>query len=309
MSSKTNIIVAGIGGVGGYFGGLLAKHYANSDINIVFFARGENLQKIQQNGLQVIEQGKAFIATPFLATDDATEVGRTDLIIVCTKTYDLTTALKQLSPCIDKNAIILPLQNGVNATTEIKQLFPENAVLEGCVYIVSHLKEAGVIENSGAIQQLHFGGEEIHMEQLVQFEHLFRAAGIDVYAHRQINTKVWEKYIFLSPTATATTFYNCGTGVLMEKHLDAVSALIDEVIAIAKNKGISLDQHIKERAIEKIKKLPPDTNSSMQRDFRNKKPNTELEALTGYVIETAQAMHIETPVYKMMYAGIKKSNA
>jgi 2-dehydropantoate 2-reductase len=309
MISKTNIIVVGIGGVGGYFGGLLAKHYAHSDIHIVFFARGENLREIQQNGLRVIEQGKAFIATPFLATDQATKAGRADLIIVCTKTYDLTAALKQLAPCIDKDTILLPLQNGVNATTEIKQLFPENTVLEGCVYLVAHLKEAGVIENSGAIQQLHFGGEEIHAEQLVKFEKIFRAAGIDVYAHQQINSQIWEKYIFLSPTATATTFYNCSTGDLMEKHLDAVSALIDEVIAIAKNKGIPTDQHIKEKTIEKMKKLPPDTTSSMQRDFSNKKSNTELEALTGYVIETAQAMHIETPVYKKMYAGIKKSNA
>ncbi|MGL4597115.1 MAG: ketopantoate reductase family protein [Bacteroidia bacterium] len=309
MISKTNIVIAGIGGVGGYFGGLLAQHYAHSDINIVFFARGENLQKIQQNGLRVIEQGKEFIAIPFLATDQVAKIGCADLIIVCTKTYDLTAALEQLAPCIDKNTILLPLQNGVNATSYIKQRFPENMVLEGCVYIVSHLKDAGVIENSGAIQQLHFGSADIHTEQLVKFENIFRAAGIDAHAHRQISTQIWEKYIFLSPTATATTFYNCSTGDLIEKHVDVVSALIDEVIAIAKSKGIQTDKHIKEKTIEKLKKLPPDTNSSMQRDFRNKKSNTELEALTGYVIETAQALCIETPVYKMMYAGIEKSNA
>ena len=37
----TKILIAGIGGVGGYFGGLLAKHYYNnSDIEIHFIARG-----------------------------------------------------------------------------------------------------------------------------------------------------------------------------------------------------------------------------------------------------------------------------
>lgn len=38
---KTKIIIAGIGGVGGYFGGLLAKHfYGKENVEINFFARG-----------------------------------------------------------------------------------------------------------------------------------------------------------------------------------------------------------------------------------------------------------------------------
>ena len=47
---KTKIVVVGLGGVGGYYGGLLAKQYENhSDIEIYFVARGAHLQKIKEN--------------------------------------------------------------------------------------------------------------------------------------------------------------------------------------------------------------------------------------------------------------------
>ena len=39
---KTKIGILGLGGVGGYFGGLLAKTYFKSDeVEIIFIARGE----------------------------------------------------------------------------------------------------------------------------------------------------------------------------------------------------------------------------------------------------------------------------
>ena len=47
---KTKIIIAGIGGVGGYYGGLLARKYFNHDsIEINFIARDKNLKQIQES--------------------------------------------------------------------------------------------------------------------------------------------------------------------------------------------------------------------------------------------------------------------
>jgi 2-dehydropantoate 2-reductase len=65
MNEKIKIVIAGIGGVGGYFGGLLAKRFENSaEVEIFFFARGKNLEQIQKNGLRVIHGKHEFIARP-----------------------------------------------------------------------------------------------------------------------------------------------------------------------------------------------------------------------------------------------------
>ena len=51
---KTNIVIAGIGGVGGVFGGLLAKQFYNDkNVEINFFARGLHLSEIQNIGLKM----------------------------------------------------------------------------------------------------------------------------------------------------------------------------------------------------------------------------------------------------------------
>ena len=55
--SKTKIAISGIGAVGGYYGGLLAARYKDSeDIDIYFISRGENLKEIRENGIEVTEQ-------------------------------------------------------------------------------------------------------------------------------------------------------------------------------------------------------------------------------------------------------------
>ncbi len=71
MTQKVKILVVGIGGVGGYFGGLLAKRYQNcNEVEVIFLARGEHLEQIQANGLKVFTGSAGFIGYPALATDD-----------------------------------------------------------------------------------------------------------------------------------------------------------------------------------------------------------------------------------------------
>ena len=48
--NKTNKAISGIGAVGGYYGGLLAARYKDSeDIDIYFISRGENLEEIRKS--------------------------------------------------------------------------------------------------------------------------------------------------------------------------------------------------------------------------------------------------------------------
>ena len=68
---KTKIGILGLGGVGGYFGGLLAKAYFDSDaIEIVFIARGDTKKAIAENGLKIILDDSEMIVFPKLLSDD-----------------------------------------------------------------------------------------------------------------------------------------------------------------------------------------------------------------------------------------------
>lgn len=308
---KTKIIIAGIGGVGGYFGGLLANHYYdNENVEISFVARGEHLKEIQKNGLKVIKGENEFIAKPHIATDNIAEIGIVDFIVIATKSYDLETIIRQLRPCINQDTIVLPLLNGVDSKERIKKILPDNIVLDGCVYIVSRLKQYGVIENSGNIQTLYFGLDTIENDKLVMLENLFKEANIEASLSRNISTIIWEKFIFISPTATATSYFDKSIGEVLSdnEYYETIMELIEEVKEIAKAKQIIVSEDITEKTLKKLKSLPFETTSSMHSDFKNKKSNNELQSLTGYVLREGMKYNLETPIYNKTYAELKKKS-
>ncbi len=308
---KTKIVIVGIGGVGGYFGGLLAKQFYNiEDVDIIFFARGSHLQYIKSHGLKIIMGQDTWTVHPKIATDNASEIGTADLIILCTKSYDLESTIPQLLPAINKDTIVLPLLNGVDSKDKIKNILPDNLVLDGCVYIISRLIQDGIVENSGNIQKLFFGLNNWEDDRLLFFEDLFKRVGIDSTLSQNISTIIWEKFIFLSPIATATSYFDQCIGDIISnsEKLATLKILIDEVRRLAIAKQIHLDDDINEKTLQKLKALPYHATSSMHSDFKNNKAHTELQSLTAYVIDEGRKYNLETPTFNKMFLFLIEKN-
>lgn len=302
--------MAGIGGVGGYFGGLLANYYhQDENIEISFVARGKHLEEIKRNGLKVIKADSEFIAKPSKATDHPSEIGIADFIIISTKSYDLETVVQQLMPCMDEHTIILPLLNGVDSKRKIEHLLPHNLVLEGCVYIVSRLKEPGVIENMGNIETLFFGLDQYESDRLNTLENILKKANINVTQSKNISTIIWEKYIFISAIASATSYYDKCIGELLldTACVSTIQSLIEEVSGLAKAKNITISEDIMEKCMQRLKALPFETTSSMHSDYRNGKSQTELDSLTLYVIREREKLGLKCPAYQAISDRLNKA--
>ncbi len=302
------IVIAGIGGVGGYFGGMLAKHYFNStEAEIHFIARGAHLNQIRQHGLQVITHKETFVAHPQSVTDQATEIGIADVIVVCTKSYDLESMINVIRPYVGVDTIILPLLNGVNSVALIRKQLPSTTIWSGFTYIVARLKAPGVVENIGNIQKLYFGLDNTHTDAMEQFESFLRNAGIEATRSDNISILMWEKFIFISPLASLTSYLDKNRGEIMENTDDMqfLIRLIDEVIAVAIQLKVNLPEDIREKTLRKLASLTRDATSSMHNDFINKRP-TELETLTGFVVEQGRSLGVLTPGYEKIYNTLKE---
>ena len=302
MSRKIKIVIVGIGGVGGYFGGLLAKRFEGSDrVQVIFVARGQHLKKIQKDGLKVIKGTSEFVARPSKAVENTNKIDTADYILLCTKSYDLENALGSLTSCISGDTVLLPLLNGVDAPERISKIFPNATVWQGCVYIISRLKNAGVIENSGNIQKLFFGLDNENNDRLEGFDGILRSAGIESILTENISAVVWEKYIFISAMATATSYFDATIGRVLLENKKTIMGLIKEVSQIAKAKNIEIDKDIETRTLEKLSSLPFEITSSLHSDFKNRKSRTELNTLTAFVVQEGIRLKIETPTYTKLY--------
>ncbi len=304
---KTKIVIVGLGGVGGYYGGMLAKQYAdNPEIEIYFVARGAHLRKVQENGLTLITEKGTFQVHPTLATNDVTEIGTADYIIMTPKSYDLDATVEQIKPIVGSNTVILPLLNGIDNSDRIRTLLPDTEVWQGCCYIVARLNEPGVVESSGGVHRFNFGYEyKQNNERLIGFETLLKEAGIDATFHEKIMHVIWTKFFFISSTASLTSYFDVSFGALLtdEVRKATLVSVLEELLLVANAEGAEIEHTVIDKVIHQLEKLPFETTASMHSDFKAGK-NTEVHGLTGAVIQLAKKHAIATPTYEKVYAEL-----
>ncbi len=299
---KTRIGILGIGGVGGYFGGLLGKAYAESDaIEIIFIARGNTQNTIAQNGLKISTDTTESNVFPNLVSNDPAEIGTLDVLICATKTYDIENSLMSIKDCITSDTIILPLYNGVDGTERIQTLFPENTILKACVYIVSMITSPGNIKKIGSYEKLFFGSKTVPISKLEGLQSIFTNAKIESYLVENIEETIWEKFIFISALASATSYLNQNIGGILNNptNKEFYISLLKEISAVALAKGINLPKDIVAQTLIKLEKSPQDNTSSMHRDVLAGN-TTEVKSLTEYVVTEGLKYGVLTPKYQQI---------
>lgn len=293
------ILVVGIGAIGGYIGGLLAKRYEDDNsVEVNFLVRGKNLEEINENGLTVVNKEVSFTSKPQKASENPKDFEVMDYIIVCTKSYDLEETIKSLKPCVGAQTVFLPLLNGVDSRDVIEKYYPEKLILDGCIYIISRLTKPGQVENLGNIETLYFGLENSTDERLKTLESVLKNANVQATYAKDISKVIWEKFIFISALATATSALDKKVGEITgdTESYDMMKALLNEVASVARAKNINVDENIVKKQLDLLQSMPAAATSSMHSDYQNNKPS-EVKSLTEYVIQEADVLNVSVPTY------------
>lgn len=302
--SKIKIAISGIGAVGGYYGGLLAAHYQNSDeVDIFFIARGKNLQAIKENGLEIKKSFKTLNTRPTLATDNPADIGPVDYLFICTKSYDLEDNIHHLSPVIGPDTVIVPLLNGADISEQIQKIVPDAHVWKGCTYIGARLVSPGHVQKFTLKDRIIFGLNGKDKKRQQELYKLLSTARIQCTNPDDIDSEIWKKFFMISTAATITSFFNETIHEVIEKHIDLFIALGYELQSVAEAKGIKLPEDIVFSSIKSQQMMPNGSTTSMHTDFK-RGGNTEIETLTGYVLREAAALGLEVPSYQFMYKGL-----
>src|SRR2546428_780071 len=144
--------VLGSGGIGGYYGAVLAK--AGHDVSSV--AVGAHLEAMQRRGLTVrTPDGESAIRVTAVA--DTASVGPVDLVLFCVKSYDTEPAAQALKPLMATDTAVVTLQNGVDNVAAIAGVVGTRAVLAGAVYVALQLAGPGVVARTGGEGKIVFG--------------------------------------------------------------------------------------------------------------------------------------------------------
>lgn len=296
------VAVIGAGGIGGLYGGLLAR--AGHEVS--FLARGEHLRALQRDGLRIQSKQFGTFVVHGAASDDAADLGQADVVLFAVKTYDLDQAARAAVQVLAPGASLLTFQNGVDAPDQVARIVGEEYVLIGTTRLETTIVEPGVI---GHLNQSHLVTvSALHGPPTPQVERLaetLRGASITVSVVDDGRRALWEKASVLIPTATITSVCRSSIGPIRDlpETRALTEALATEVTAVARAYGYELADP-GGRAQLNFQTMPPSMKASMARDFERGR-QTELEALTGALVRMADAKGVDVPASRTAYAILK----
>ncbi|MDP4094225.1 MAG: 2-dehydropantoate 2-reductase [Bacillota bacterium] len=304
------ICIYGIGGVGGYFGGSMAynaKAQAESGREIYFTARGQHMEEIKGKGLKLKLPDRELICLPDQCTDDITRIPTPDLILLCTKSYDLENALKDISKVVKEDTVIVPLLNGVDIYSRIRNIIKTGLVLPACVYVASFIEAPGVVRVNGNVGFIVLGRDPEYPDTMPEAVlKTFDSLGISYKWYDNPFPAIWKKYIFLASTALVTAYYDKTTREVYEnaEFKNKIEGIIAEIKGVAKYEGIDFDANIVKECSKIAEQLPCEARTSFQRDVGYNKAKNEGDIIAETIINLGKKYNVATPVTNELYTGI-----
>jgi len=303
------VCIVGAGAVGGFLGTRLAV--ANR-AEVSAIARGATLASLRSHGWR-LDTAAGRVQAPAHATDDATELGPQDLVIIAVKGPALTGVARAIAPLLARHTIVMPAMNGVpwwfchdvahfpggplqsvDPGGAIAACIPFDAVLGCVVHASSSVPEPGVVQH--VIGQRLIVGEPRggRSERAQRVADLLAHAGFDVAHSADVRYDIWYKLwgnLTMSPVSAIT-----GATV------DAV--LADPLVRMLCTEAMREAARIGERIGCPIAQSPEDRHAligklgairtSMLQDVDAGRA-IELDAIVGAVHEIGQRLGIGTP--------------
>jgi 2-dehydropantoate 2-reductase len=315
------IAIIGAGAIGGYVGVKLAL--AGEDV--VFIARGANLEAIRRHGMKLqLHDGSEQIARQVRATNDYAEAGVQDVVVLAMKAHQLEAVAPQLHQLVGPHTAIVTMQNGipfwyfhgqrgahegalvrsVDPDGTLARLIPVQQVIGCVVYPAAELVAPGVVR--------HIEGERFPLgeldgsrsERVQRISACFAQAGLKAPVLDDIRAEIWLKlwgnltFNPISALSHATLVDICQYPATRE----LAAAMMTEAQAVAHKLGIQFRVSL-ERRIAGAESVGKHKTSMLQDIEAGRAP--EIDALVGSVVELGRLTDTPTPHIDTVYALVK----
>jgi 2-dehydropantoate 2-reductase len=296
------ILIMGTGGVGGYYGGLLAKE----GNDVTFISRGAHLYAIRHEGLQVKSVHGNFTISPANATEHPAKVGPVDLILFCVKTYNTDEAAEAIRPAVGPQTAVLSLQNGIDAAERIAKVIGMEHVLGSATWLSSAVEASGVIRQVSEFRRIVLG--EMDGSQSARIQSIYEVlknTGITVEISEDILKILWTKFVFIAAVSSlgSLTRLPMGDYRAVPETRGLISGIMQEIESLARAQGIVLDEDVVQKSLKFMDDAAPHIKPSMQVDVESGR-RTEIESMIGVIGRKGRELGVPTPVADFVYASL-----
>jgi len=293
------IAIAGAGAVGCHYGSLLQQ----TGCEVVFLARGSHLQVMQTAGLMHKSMDRQW-DIPVQADCDPAIVAGANVVIITCKTTGLDDMCRQLVDTVPANALLVTLQNGVQAPDIVAKYFPDQSIVAGSAFIGVRIEAPGHVVHSaaghirlGLWQHPHDLDIESKLESLLSY---FQQVGVDARRVADAKQLLWNKMLWNCGFNAITALTRRYARDIANEEATATLALVamQETVSLARTLGVNLPEYAAEKQLALSKNLGP-VKTSMWQDIEQDRP-TEIDAMNGYILDTADELGHKVPANRIL---------
>ncbi|RKQ40884.1 2-dehydropantoate 2-reductase [Enterobacter sp. R1(2018)] len=235
-----------------------------------------------------------------LMANDPDFLADSDLLLVTLKAWQVSGAVKTLAASLPAASPILLLHNGMGTLEELRTI--RQPILLG---VTTHAaKRDGNVIIHVANGTTHIGPGNAAGGDFSRLADTLHQALPDVAWHNFILPAVWKKLAVNCVINPLTALYNCPNGELKNHH-DEVMSICNEVAQVMERDGHHTSPESLLYYIEQVIDSTAANISSMLQDVRVQR-HTEIDYITGYLLQRARAHGLALPVNSRLYELIKR---
>lgn len=300
MNSEPIISIIGFGALGALFASLLAPNLPFGNLRIV--ADRERVKRYQTDELLVNgEPLKLHYVTPSDNNSPA------DLVIVCTKFYQLNDVLPLIKSQLGDNTLIVSALNGIASEKVLAKTFGENRI----VYCVAQQMDAMKTGNQLIYRdhgQLVIGAmsdDKNEIDRVKKADAIFNQVHFPHSVSDDMPRQLWGKLMLNTGVNQTVALYQ-GTFDTVQQEGEAremFKSAMREVMQVANAEGVTLTDEDFDKWVVIMDALDPKGMPSMRQDLKARRP-CELDLFAGTIRELGDKHGIDTPVNDKLYQGI-----
>ena len=312
MVNKMNILLIGAGGVG--IG--IATSVASQGANVSIYATGETAKSIKENGIRRTGLFTHYEIKdiPVYETYESIPKDTFDYIFIASKTTaneNIAQNLNNHREILKSDTKIIIFQNGFGNDEPYLKYFLKNQVY--CARVITgftrperYISEVTVYTEPILLGSLQ-NEDPSHLQEIAD---LITKSGIKCEVTDEVDKYLWAKMLYNCTLNPLGAILNKTYGELKENPytLEIMNDIIDEIFEVIKSSPYTTfwDSSDDYKDIF-YSKLVPDTYnhySSTQQDIQ-KHIKTEIDSLTGKVIQLGEVNNINVSTNKIIYNMIK----
>jgi len=306
------IVVLGPGALGSLLAATLTLHAdATGKAKHEVWLLDHNESRARQLADQglLLERGGERFSCPVRATSAAGEIGRTDLVLLCVKSYDVADGLQQAASLLGPETLLLALQNGIAHLDLVETEASAGLAAVGVTALGATLLAPGHVRHGGfgptRVGFLHTptapGGTRLQAVAT-----LLNAAGLETKIVADIRVQVWAKLLVNVGINGLTAIHGCRNGGLLDMPEAAarLATAVQEAAAVARALGMEVVADPVAATLE-VCRATCDNISSMLQDVRHRRP-TEIDAINGAIVALGHRLRIAVPVNESLVRQVKE---